>query len=211
MKTIYLIRHSIKEKNYGSVDSNDSFQIKNEKLILSCEGEEKAMELSKYPELQNIDELWASNYVRAISTAKYICCNNNIKLNISSAFDERHYGIWNDDVDKEEFWINQFIDENLKNTDGESQKDVQNRVHKKIEEIMNNNENKKIAIVCHNACILFYLLKYCKLEKAEVNKKLTIKFKDKILIKDSIMKSPSIMKLEFDNNELVDISYIEIN
>ncbi len=211
MTTIYLIRHSIKEKNYGDIDSNDSFQIKNEKLILSCEGEKKALQLSNCEELQSIDELWTSNYVRSIQTAKYICSNNNIKLNISSAFDERHYGIWDDNIDKEEFWINQFVDQDLKNIDGESQKDVQNRVNKKIEEIMNNNKNKKIAIVCHNACILFYLLKYCKLEKAEVNKKLTIKFKDKVLLENNIMKSPSMMKLEFENNKLLDISYIEID
>ena len=46
-KTIYLIRHSIKEKNYGDIDSNDSFQIKNEKLILSCEGEKKSIAIIK--------------------------------------------------------------------------------------------------------------------------------------------------------------------
>ena len=39
---------------------------------------------------------------------------------------------------------------------------------------------------------------------------LTIKYKDKILINNGIMSSPSIMKLEFNNNELIDISYIEI-
>lgn len=210
MKTLYLIRHSIKERNYGEFDSNDSFQVRNEKLILSCEGEEKAMLLSNHMELQNIDELWASNYVRSIQTAKYICNINNIKLNISSAFDERHYGTWNNNLNKEEFWVKQFIDENLKNINGESQKDVQNRVSEKIDEIMSHKESNKIVIVCHNVCILFYLLKYCKLEKAKINKKLTIKFKDKILIKDGIMKSPSIMKLEFNGNELIDISYIEV-
>lgn len=212
MTTIYLIRHSIKERNFGELDSSDSFQIKNEKLILSCEGEEKALKLSKHLELQNIDELWASNYVRAISTAKYISKVNNIKLNISSAFDERHYGIWNDDdVDKEEFWINQFINKDLKNINGESQVDVQNRMHIKIKEILNKNNNKKVAIVCHNACVLFYLLKFCTLENAEVNKKLTIKFNDKVLIEDNIMKSPSIMKLEFEDDKLLNISYIEID
>lgn len=211
MTTLYLIRHSIKEKNFGTLDLDDSFQIRNEKLILSCEGEEKALQLSKHLELQNIDELWSSNYVRAISIAKYISNNNNIKLNISSAFDERHYGEWDKDVNKEEFWINQFINKNLKNTNGESQVDVQNRMNAKIEEILNKNENKNIAIVCHNACILFYLLKFCVLEKAELNKKLTIKFKDKLLIENDIMKSPSIMKLEFEGNKLLNISYIEIN
>lgn len=46
MTTVYLIRHSIKDKNYGEFDSNDSFQIRNEKLILSTEGEKKAYDLA---------------------------------------------------------------------------------------------------------------------------------------------------------------------
>ena len=56
MTTIYLIRHSIKEKNYGVFDSNDDSQIKNEKTILSVDGEKMAERLSKHKELQNIDE-----------------------------------------------------------------------------------------------------------------------------------------------------------
>lgn len=100
MTTLYLIRHSLKNRNYGCCENNDSFQIRNEKIVLSFEGERLALELSKHKELQNIDELWSSNYVRAIETAKYIANNNNIKLNISSSFDERHYGIWNNNIDK---------------------------------------------------------------------------------------------------------------
>ena len=209
MTTVYLIRHSIKDKNYGKIDSNDSKQIQNEKRILSCEGEKQALLLSKNPELQNIDEVWASNYVRAIQTAKYICENNNLAINISSQFDERHYGTFEENSIKEEFWIGQFKDNNLKNQDGESGLEVRNRMDAKITEIINNNKDKKIAIVCHNACILFYILKYCKLEKAELSKRLTISFKDKILIRDGIMNSPSIMKLAFDEDKLIDIDYLE--
>ena len=132
-------------------------------------------------------------------------------INISSAFDERHYGTFDENINFEEFWINQFLYENLKNPDGESSLDVRNRMDAKIKEIMNDNPNKKVAIVCHNACILFYLLKYCKVEKTEVKKKLTVSFNNKILINDGIMKSPSIMKLEFENNELSNISYLEID
>lgn len=212
MTTVYLIRHSIKEKNYGIFNNQDTIQLTDEKEILSCEGEEQALILSQNPELQNIDEVWASNYVRAAQTAKYICKNNNAKINISSAFDERHYGTFEENITRyefENFWINQFKDKNLKNVDGESGFDVANRINAKIKEIISNNKDKKIAIVAHNACILFYLLQYCKLEKAEPIKKLTISFKDKILIKDGIMKAPSVMKLQFDDNELVDITYFE--
>ena len=210
MTTLYLIRHSIKEKNYGIFDNSDSKQIKDEKRILSCEGEKQALLLSQNEELLNIDEVWTSNYVRAIQTAKYICDNNNCVINISSSFDERHYGTFEENIIKEEFWINQFRDNKLKNIDGESGIEVQNRMDAKITDIINQNKGKKIAIVCHNACILFYLLKYCKLEKAELNKRLTISFNNKVLIKDGIMKAPSIIKLEFNDNNLVDINYIEI-
>ena len=210
MTTLYLIRHSIKEKNYGIFDNSDTKQIKDEKRILSCEGEEQALLLSKNPELQNLDEVWASNYVRAIQTAKYICENNNLAINISSLFDERHYGTFEGNSSKEEFWIGQFKDNNLKNQDGESGTEVRNRMDAKITEIIKHNKDKRIAIVCHNACILFYLLKYCKLENAELNKRLTISFKDKVLIKDGIMKSPSMMKLVFDEDKLIDITYLEI-
>ena len=210
MTTLYLIRHSIKEKNYGIFDNSDSKQIQDEKRILSCEGEKQALLLSQNEELQNLDEVWTSNYVRAIQTAKYICENNNIAINISSMFDERHYGTFEENINKEEFWIGQFKDNNLRNQDGESGIEVRNRMDAKITEIIEKNRDKRIAIVCHNACILFYILKYCKLEKAELNKRLTIIFNDKILIKDRIMKSPSMMKLVFDEDKLVNIDYIEI-
>ena len=210
MTTLYLIRHSIKEKNYGIFDNSDSKQIKDEKRILSCEGEKQALLLSQNEELQNIDEVWASNYVRAIQTAKYISDKNNLQINISSLFDERHYGAFEGKSNKEKFWIGQFKDNNLKNQDGESRTEVRNRMNAKITEIINQNKDKRIAVVCHNACILFYILKYCKLENAELNKRLTISFKDKIIIRDGIMKSPSMMKLIFDKDKLTDITYLEI-
>lgn len=215
MTTVYLIRHSIKEKNYNIVNSNDSEQTIDEKEILSIEGEEKAKLLSNNIELQNIDELWASNYVRTWQTAKYISKKNNLKINISSSFDERHYGSFDNNIDKEtfeKFWIEQFKNLSLKNADGESGIDVCNRIDKKINEIISNSKDKKIAIVGHNASIIFYLLKYCKLVNAEPIKKLTVSFKNNILIKDGIMKAPSFFKLVFDdNNNLVDLSYHTID
>lgn len=83
---IYLIRHSeqLRLKN----DEEES-QIANEKIILSVEGEKKAEEISNLSELQNIDVLWSSNYVRALSTAKYISLENNIQINIDKNFNER--------------------------------------------------------------------------------------------------------------------------
>ena len=208
LKTIFLIRHSLKEKKYYSDIEIVDKQKFDEQKKLSEEGKELAKKLSQLDVLKNVKEVWASNYERAIETAKYIADGKNI--NITNSFDERHYGNFDEDIDKEEFWINQFKDENLKNEHGESQKDVRKRFDDKINHILENSSNDEIAIVSHNAAILFYLLKYCNLISAEVSKRITIGYKDKILIKGGIMKSPSIMKLNFDNNELVDIEYIEV-
>ena len=87
--TIYLVRHSEQLKLKGSNFSDDSEQIKNEKIILSIDGERKANALSEHEELQNIDVLFSSNYVRAISTAKYIAMKNNIEINIDKRLGER--------------------------------------------------------------------------------------------------------------------------
>lgn len=209
MTTIYLIRHSIKEKNYGILDNNDSEQIQNEKVVLSVEGEEKARLLAQNAELQDVDEVWASNYVRAIQTAKYIADNNHKEINVSDAFDERHYGLIEENDDVGQFWVDQFKDKNLKKVRGESRVEVVNRMKAKIDEIINNNRDGKVAIVCHNACIMFYILQYCKLEKINGVKRLTISYNDKVLIEDGILKSPSMIKLEYDGDELVNLSYIE--
>ena len=84
---IYLIRHSEQLKIQSNTQEDS--QIANEKIILSINGEKKAEEISKLEELKNIDVLWCSNYVRAISTAKYIAKENNLEINIDKNFDER--------------------------------------------------------------------------------------------------------------------------
>ena len=86
---VFLIRHSeqLKLKNEDLIDEDS--QIRNEKMMLSVYGEKMAEKISKLPELEKIDKLWSSNYVRAISTAKYIADNNNLEINIDKKFGER--------------------------------------------------------------------------------------------------------------------------
>ncbi len=86
---IYLIRHSIQHRLNGKKNISEDSQLSNEKTILSVEGEKRAEEMSQIPQLKDIDVLWSSNYVRAISTAKYIAINNNIEINIDENLNER--------------------------------------------------------------------------------------------------------------------------
>ena len=79
---VYLIRHAEQLKEDGIKNINEDTQISNEKIPLSAKGEKQAENVSNIKELNNIYTLWSSNYVRAISTAKYIALNNKIDINI---------------------------------------------------------------------------------------------------------------------------------
>ena len=85
-------------------------------------------------ELRNIDCLWSSNYVRAISTAKYISYKNNIDINIDSRLNERKIG----DLEEFEklgkgknitFTDEQLINKKFKNVDVECNDEVIKRMN----------------------------------------------------------------------------------
>lgn len=81
MKTIiYISRHSEPMKVENTL-SNDNLQLQNEKQILSLEGERRAKILSEIDELQDIEAVISSNYVRTMSTAKYLA-EINIKMRL---------------------------------------------------------------------------------------------------------------------------------
>ena len=203
-KKVYLIRHSEQLKIKNEEEKNE--QIKNEKIILSVEGEKKAEKLSKIPQLQNIEQLWSSNYVRAISTAKYISKENNIEINISSKLNERKLGNLETlkkmaENKKNSYTTEQLLNRKLKNKDGESCEEVSKRMKEKIQEIVENGP-ENIAIVSHGAAIKFYLSNFCRIDE-----NINFIYNEKIIIKKNI-NSPDIIELTFSNNSLRNIEHI---
>lgn len=91
MTTIYFMRHSEALK-YNNINNNDSLKIQNEKWPLTINGEMIAREKSLKEDFSNFDIVFSSNYVRAISTAKYFIQD---KINIYEGFGERKFGINN--------------------------------------------------------------------------------------------------------------------
>ena len=89
---VYLIRHAETAKENGIRNTNEDYQMINEKEILSVHGEEQAKRLSENIELNNIDIIWSSSYTRAKATAKYIANNNNLPINLDSNLSERKLG-----------------------------------------------------------------------------------------------------------------------
>ena len=203
MTTIYLMRHSIALKNINNDCNNDSLQLQNEKMPLSIEGEELASNISKEEELQNIDVVISSNYVRAMATAKYISKANNVNLIVNSAFGERKFGVNSWDELPSGFELRQNDDENYKIGDGESQKEVRERVYKALMKVIDEYKDKRIVIVSHGSAILWLLKQWC-----DVNlKNKCITFNDKLIIYDNIFNCTTF-KLEFDDKRLVDIEKI---
>lgn len=206
MKTIYLMRHSTVLKPNNEY-TKDNLQLQNEKWILSLEGEQIAKKRFESSIFNDIDCVYSSNYVRAISTAKYVALKNNLEINIIDDLGERKFGISSWDELSNNFERKQFLDENYKLPDGESQKEVSDRMYNAIMKILN--ESKKIVIVSHGTAISYLLKKWCNVEIIE--DKLRYSFKGKILL-HGYFNYCETFKLDFDeNNNLINIENIKMN
>lgn len=205
--TIYLIRHSTTFKEHkGKSYTNEPLLIQNEKEPLSILGEKSASIFFRNKEFQNIDTVWSSNYVRALSTAKYIAHYNNTVVNIDETFNERIHGVDSYKELPNNFELLQFNDENYKLESGESQKEVCTRINKGISRLLKEYQGKRIAVITHATAIMYYLSLYCKntyLDKCY--------FKDKLYF-DGVFNYLETFKLEFNkNNELINITNIRLN
>ena len=177
----------------------------NEKEILSIKGEEDSKRLSKNEELKNIDTIWCSSYVRAKQTAKYIAEENNLQINLDDRLNERKLGnleeiaIFMKDKKTRDPSQEQLLYPKFKTSDGESAEDTNKRMTEFLKECLNENKDKKIAIVSHGGSIKFLLLNWCK-----VNENMKLEYKDKELN----VSSPSLLKLTFKDEELMNIEQI---
>lgn len=210
MTTLYLIRHSVRMKR-DDIETYNTTQpriIREEKIILSSEGEKRAEILSKEQELQNIDVLYTSNCVRTLATAKYMMESQNLKANIDERLDERRVGIIND-KEVPDWFIRQYKDIDYKTIGGESMREVRNRFSEVIDEILNKNQNKRIAVFTHGYAITSYLLKYCKLIHIS-EERLEVEYNGKTLY-NKRLNAPEVFKLTFDNQELKNIELIEFD
>ena len=203
---IYLIRHAETINENGIRNTNETPQDINEKEILSIKGEEDSKKLSKNSELKNIDMIWCSSYARAKQTAKYIANENNLQYNLDKRLCERKLGniedlaiFMNDKLTKDPS-REQLAFPEFKTRDGESAIDTNKRMNEFMNEIMEKNEGKRIAIVSHGGTIKFYLLSYCK-----VNENLNLEYKGEELT----ISSPCLLKLTFRKDVLINLEQIK--
>ena len=204
---IYLIRHSVPFKEHRGVELLiDNLLEENKKSPLSITGEGKAALLSKIDELKDIDIVYSSDYVRAMSTAKYIAFNNNLKVNVDYRFGERIHGVSSWSELPSDFEEKQFSDIDFKMENGESRREVSERFNLALEEILKANLGKKIAIVSHGTAITFLLMKLGEYKDD------SIYFNNEIVMdKSFVWQAPDIFKLTFEDDSLIKINHIDFN
>ena len=205
MTTLYLVRHSEPIKvHMGIEEVDDTILLSNIKSPLSINGEHLAETISNNKEFSNLDVVWSSDYVRAMSTAKYFAFNNNLKVNVSNKLGERKNGInsWNELP--EDFERKQFLDENYKVGNGESQKETKEREYSFLLKILEEHSNKRILIVGHSTAFAFLLSYWC-----EVSYDKEYYFNG-IPFFDGKWNYCETFKLEFDdNNNLINIQNLK--
>ena len=205
MTTVYLIRHS-KPLEVNNALNKDILQIQNEKNCLSIEGEKIAQDKFKNEEFNNLDIIYSSNYVRAIQTAKYLAEKNNLEINVFSELGERKIGVSSWDELPEKFELKQFLDENYKIGDGENQIEVIKRMKAALKKILDDNKNKRIAVIGHATSIAYYLKDLCDITYEE--EKFKYSFNNKTLL-HGFYDYCETLRLDFDeDNKIIDINLI---
>ena len=200
MATVYFMRHSetLKPKN---IKNDDTLQLQNEKWVLTVNGDNIAKKKSQLEELQNFNYVYSSNYVRAISTAKYFTDN---EVRIDERFGERKFGVNNWSELPSDFGEKQFKDFDYKLEKGESINEVILREEKALTEILKTHREEKVLIVGHSTALASLFSKWCEIKYTGPYKYNGVEFFD------GKWNYCETFKLEFDdNNNLVNIENIK--
>ena len=204
---VYLIRHSesTSKSNLKMISNGDSNQVQNEKAFLSVSGEKKAEELSKHPELQNIDAVYSSNYVRALETAKYIALENNTIINVDERFNERKIGNMGD-MEWKEFARLQMKDFNFKLSGGESLNQTKKRMVEAMKNILMFETGNRVALVSHSTALTCLLSAWCEVGH-NYDDEIILSYGEETIV-DGHWNAPMVYKGIFNGRNLLNIEDI---
>lgn len=201
MTTIYLINNNLTMNNLV-FPLNESLDIKREKRLLSIEGEKASEDLVNVPYLQEVQSIYTSSYVMSIGTAKYLARDLELEINIDSNLGERVIGNLGDKKIRMVTEM-QESDFNYKLSGGESLNEVKSRMLKVIRKILNDNQDKSVAVFTHNVAITSLLSEYCS-KGFNLDNRLILNYDDNAII-DGTWDGINIIELKFQDNELVSI------
>lgn len=206
---VYLIRHSeaTPKSNIKNISNNDSFQEVNEKAFLSVSGEKKAEALSKNPELQNIDAVYSSNYVRALETAKYIALENNTIINVDERLNERKIGKVGE-MEWKDFARSQMKDFDFKLPDGESLNQTKKRMVEAMKNILMFETGNRVAVISHSTALTCLLSAWCE-SGHNYDDEIILSYGDETIV-DGHWSAPMVFKVVFDGMNVLNVEYLNI-
>lgn len=206
---VYLIRHSesTPKSNVKYISNNDTNQLQNEKSFLSVSGEKRAEALSKHPELQNIDAVYSSSYVRAMETAKYIAFENNTIINVDERLNERKIGE-TDDMDWKEFNRLQMKDFDFKLSGGESLNQTKKRIVDAMKNILMFETGNRVAVVGHSTAFTCLMSAWCEMGH-NYDDEIILSYGDETIV-DGHFSAPMVFKVVFDGMNVISLEYLNI-
>lgn len=207
MKTIYLIRHSapfVEIENYYDY-KNVPWNDYNRNMILSSEGEENAKKLCNIDELKHLDALYSADSFRAIGTAKYVAEINKLKVKLDNRINERNLGVNTISELPENQTLESFKNKDYKFGTGESLNEVDNRFNTFLDEILNS-ENNRVALFIHGIIMMSFLQNST--DFSFDGRIMRLVFHDKEVYNDN-MKNPMVFRVDFEDNKIVNIEYID--
>lgn len=207
---IYFIIHSepASSSNFKDISNKDNLLEKNKNKILSVSGEKLAEKLSKHIELKNIDSVYCSNYVRTLSTAKYIALENNTLINIDDRLNERKIGQMGD-MEWKEFERLQFKNFDFKLNGGESLNQTKKRMADSVKNILMFESGNRVAVVTHSTALTCLLSSWCDVGK-NYDDKLILTYNEDSII-DGHYSYPMLFKVTFDGMVVKNVEVLDIN
>ncbi len=204
MTTIYLINNSLTMNNLN-FDIKESIAKRREKRILSIEGEEESAKLPTYNYLKNVNVIYSSPFVMSLGTAKYLAKSLGLDININYDIGERVLGELGDRKIRmvSEMQENDF---DYKLYKGESLNEVKARMLYFIHKVLKDDEDKTVAVFTHNVAITCLLSEYCT-KGFNLDNRLILNYENEAIV-DGAWDGINIIKLVFDNKELVSITRV---
>ncbi|MDG5815360.1 histidine phosphatase family protein [Chitinispirillales bacterium ANBcel5] len=148
MVELFLVRH-------GYVDFSGKIPGRLKNVHLSERGYEQSKQLVKILGKKKIDVVYSSPLERCVETAKPLCAEYGIPLQLDSLLIELDYGNWNgktfESLEHDYEWKRFHSFRSLtKAPNGESMISVQNRMITFIEKLKRETPHRRILIVSHN-------------------------------------------------------------
>jgi len=201
MTSIYLINNCLTMNNLN-FPNNESLVSRREKRVLSIDGEKESEVLANSSLLETTQIIYSSPYVMSIGTAKYLANKLELDINIKSEIGERKIGLLGNNK------ISQVTEMQETNFDyklsgGESLNEVKSRMLSFIQEVLEHDKDKNIAVFTHNVAITSLLSEYCT-KGYNLDNRLILNYGEDAII-DGTWDGINIIELDFQDDKIVNV------